>query len=167
VAPSPNLTTKGNPGYINADLPEIFHTHGTTARERIAQWVAIRAAEPGITAADAAKKMGLAPKSLNALIGKATKEGWLKFDDPIARINHEIIPKVLDNLNTFLDARDKAVTIETAKGTIFKTYQASEGALEGQQQNVLALKIEMIGSDTAPIISGQVIGKPRELKDSQ
>jgi len=111
--------------------------------------------------------MGLAPKSLNALIGKATKEGWLKFDDPIARINHEIIPKVLDNLNTFLDARDKAVTIETAKGTIFKTYQASEGALEGQQQNVLALKIEMIGSDTAPIISGQVIGKPRELKDSQ
>jgi hypothetical protein len=125
----------------------------------------MRAVDPGVTVIEAAKKMGLSPNSLRAYIQRGTREGWLRFDDSIDRIRHEIVPKVLDNISGFLDAKDKTVTIETAKGTIFRTYQAAEGALDGQQ-TVLGLKIEMIGGplDQQPVLMGQVIGKPKELK---
>ena len=54
------------------------------------------------------------------------------------------------------------MTIETAKGTIFKQYQDSKG-ISDAPQTILALKIETIGVDDQKIIEGHVVGVAREL----
>jgi transposase len=137
---------------------------GNSKRARVGQWLAIRTAEPGLSNPDIAKRIGISPQTLNAVINSANKEGWLKFDDPLSRIEHEIVPKTIDNLNYWLDQKDKTVSLECAKGTTFKVYQASKGALE-TPNTVLALKIEMAEGDSARVIAGHVVGKPRELGD--
>lgn len=152
-------------GKINADLPPLI-AEDRSARGRIAQWLAIRAAEPQLKNKDIAERMGIATNSLNTLIQKAVRDGWLKFDDPLSRIEHEVVPKVVDNLVTFLDAKDKTVTLETAKGTIFKTYQEVKGIQE-VPQTVLALKIEASEPSTVKVAVGQIIGKPREKVEDE
>lgn len=151
---------------LNADLPVFHITGGRTPRDRIAQWIELRLLQPDITTKEAADKMGIAPRTLSALINRATKEGWLVFDDPISKIDHEIVPKVLDNLNHFLDAKDRVVTIEAAKGTVFKTYQEAKGIVD-QPTTVLALKIEPAEGSNVRVISGQIVGKPKELSNGQ
>lgn len=148
-------------------VPPVWRQHKGHAGSRaiIADWLKLRALEPDITMKDASAKLGIHRSTLHAIINRGTKAGWLRFDDPLARIEHQIIPKVIDNLNHFLDERDKTVTIETAKGTIFKAYQESKGINEGAK-TVLALKIEMPeGVEPAKIVAGTVIGKPRVVID--
>lgn len=123
-------------------------------------------AEPGIKSNEIARRIGISPKTLYAYISQANREGWLKFDDPISRIDHEIIPKVLDNISEFLDQKDKTVTIETAKGTIFKQYQDEKGLGE-VSQTVLALKIETVEPDRVKVITGHIVGKPKALLEGE
>ena len=124
----------------------------------------MRALEPGITTMECAKRMGIAPITLATYISRARRAGWLVFDDPMSRLEHEIIPKVADNLNYYLDQRDRTVTIETAKGTLFKQYQAEQG-IQDSAQTVLAIKIEypqdLIDSPEIKVISGNIVGKPK------
>lgn len=118
-----------------------------------------------MTTNEIAEKIGLGPKTLNNYIRQAVKEGWLKFEDPRERLDFELIPKVVRNLNELLDKRDKTITIETAKGTLFKQFQQEHGIAEGNS-NVIALKIEAAPSlegQQIKVISGQVVGKPKEL----
>lgn len=130
-------------------------------RARIAAWLAIRASEPGITQKEIAQRMGISPNTLYSLIYRAQKAGWLKFDDPMAKLEYQVIPKALDNLNKFLDEGDKTVTIEVAKGTIFKTYQESKGVGENVPQTILAIKFEQPTGDMVKVVTGQVVGKSR------
>lgn len=133
-------------------------------RSRIADWLEVRALEPGITNTEIARRMGISRQSLQALIYKAQQEGLLKFEDPLDKIEYEVIPKVVNNLNHYLDAKDKTVTIETAKGTIFKAYQESKGINEAAQ-TILALKIEAApGGEGVKVVSGHIVGKPREVE---
>lgn len=148
---------------LNADLP-VLYTRNRSDRARIGEWIAMRALEPNITIKEAARRMGLVPHSLSALIYRANKAGWLKFEDPLSTIEYEIIPKAIDNLNHFLDKRDKTVTIETAKGTIFRQFQESKGISEAGQ-TVLALKIEPSESTDIKVVAGHIVGKPRQLED--
>ena len=135
------------------------------SRAIIADWLHLRALEPDITLKEASVKLGMHRTTLSAVINNGVKEGWLRFDDPLSRIEHQIVPKVLDNLNHFLDARDKTVTIETAKGTVFKTYQESKG-ISQTSNTVLALKIEMPeGMGETKIVTGSVVGKPKVIID--
>jgi hypothetical protein len=157
------VETKVTEAPLNADTPLIATGGWYTGRERIAEWIRLRAIEPGISNKEVARRFGLAPHSLNALITKATKEGWLIFEDSLSRLEYEIIPKVTDNLNYFLDKKDKTVTIETAKGTLFKQYQESKG-ISDAPQTILALKIEPADDDTVKVITGQIIGRGREIE---
>lgn len=131
----------------------------------------LRQAEPGITNKEVAERLGLAPSTLNAYIGKARAQGWLVFSDPLSRIEHEIIPQTLDNLAFYLSkegGRDKQVTIETAKGTLFKQYQEAKG-ISDAPQTVLALKIETLAHDQQKVLTGHVVGKARvvEVKNEE
>jgi hypothetical protein len=148
---------------LNADLPPI-QIQGKTGRDRILQFIAIRNEQPDLTHADIARKLGLAPRTLYTLISKATREGWLVFSDPVSRIENEIIPKVVDNLSHYLDLKDKQVTIETAKGTIFRKY-ADEQGIHDMPQTVLALKIEKGDGPDIKVAIGSIVGKPREIED--
>lgn len=138
-----------------------FVVVGKSPRDRVAQWITIRQQEPDLTTADIARKMNLTPRTLYAYLQRAHKEGWLRFDDPLARVEHEIIPKVLDNMSLFLDQRDKQTTIEAFKSTVARSYQEARG-LTDAPQTFVAIKIEAANPDSTKIITGQIVGKPRE-----
>lgn len=141
-------------------------THKTT-KKRVADWLAMRFLEPDLTTAECAKRMGINPSTLYTHINRATKAGWLRFNDPLSRIEHEIIPKTLDNIKMFLDEGDKQVTIETAKATVFRQFQESKVAAP-TNLNVLSLKIELAPGVTLPSIemtSNHVVGKPIHVID--
>lgn len=167
---NPLATTdpSGNRRFVDGEVPQYIIT-GTTKRDKVAQYVAWRAQEPGITNQEIAKRLGISRITLTSIIKKATDEGWLKFDEPLSRLEFEVIPKVIDNLTHFLDKKDKTVTIETAKGTVFKDYQKAQGTGEGSQV-VLALKIEAIEPENVKITAGQIVGSPKviegEVKDA-
>lgn len=145
---------------LNADY--LVAPVGPTARSRIAEWIEMRIANPELGTPEIARRIGLSPHTLNAHIAKATREGWLKFDDPLARMEYQIVPKMLDGLDGLLDRGDKSAIIETAKGTVFKMYQNAKG-IQDQPQTVLALEIKMPEPGKEPtIVIGQVVGKPRE-----
>jgi len=150
---------------ISADLPPIV-MRGRTPRDRVLEWLEIRAMNPNITNKDAAEKMGIAISHLNTIITRARKAGWLIFEDPMQRIEHEIMPKVAENLNYYLDQRDRTVTIETAKGTLFKQFEKAHGIGEQTSQTVLAIKIEYPetlpeGPEIKILSRGNVVGTPK------
>lgn len=157
---------------LDADIApgDIIQVAGRTSRDRIAQWIELRHLEPGITNNEVAKRLGIASSTLNSVISKARKEGWLTITDPLARIEHEIIPQTLDNIAFYLSkegGRDKQITLETAKATIYKQFTESKGISEAPT-TVLALKIEALpagaeNAPTSPIVSGTIVGKARVL----
>lgn len=107
--------------------------------------------------------MGITPGTLSTHIYRATKEGWLKFDDPLSRVEFQLIPKIVRNLDEFLEDRDRTVTIEAAKGTLFKQYAESKGVTNAPT-TVLALKLELPSGETKAIF-GKVVGSGRALDD--
>lgn len=147
---------------------DIIYAQGRTARHRVGQWLALKAANPALTKTEAAKMLGLSPRTLQTILYRAAKEGWLKFEDPLARIEYKIIPKVLDNIEHMLNEGNERVTLETAKGTVFRQYQESKGISDGAS-NVLALKIETPPGMDIQVVSGKIVGKPRfsELDEPQ
>lgn len=146
---------------IRADQPLV--AQGKSPRDRVGQWLLLRQSDPSLTNKDIAAKLGILPASLSSIISQAVRDGWLSFDDPLSRLEHEIIPKVVDNLSLFLDQKDKQVTLETAKGTLFKQYQDSKG-ISDAPTTVLALKIEAVPSGQASPSSGRIIGNPRVIE---
>jgi hypothetical protein len=157
-------------GVLEADYPEAMTKRQPVAtklhRSRIAAWIKMRNEEPGITNKEIAERLSIHPRYLSTLIWRASKEGWLKFDDPMNVIEYRLIPKVTENLEYYLNKRDKTVTLETAKGTIFKQYQESKG-ISDAPQTVLALKIEggAPRGEEIKAVLGQIVGKPRKFTD--
>lgn len=158
VGPKTERATKD--GMLEADFPDGIAVPINTKRGRVMEWIQMRSMEPGITQVECAKRMGIAPGYLHACVSQARKEGWLRFEDPMARMEFEIIPKTIDNLAALLDAKDKTATIESAKGTIFKSYLNSQGVIE-QPQTVLALRIDRADGDNLKIVTGRIVGKSK------
>ena len=143
-------------------------SHGTSiARGHVASWIHARAEEPELTNIDIAKRLGISAKTLNNHIYRARKEGWLHFEDPLEEVEYGIVPKVVKNLNKFLDDEDKTVTLEVAKGTLFKQFQEAKGITE-KSMNVLAIRLELpeIGIDST-IVSGKIVGKPKTFIEAE
>ena len=147
-------------GMIHADFPDGIALSRATKRTRVMQWVQLKSIEPGITNVEVAKRLGISTSHLQGCLTEARKEGWLRFEDPMSRMEFEIIPKTLDNLAQLLDNKDKTATIETAKGTIFKSYLNSQGISE-QPQTVLALRIDRADGENMNIVTGRIVGKSK------
>lgn len=134
-------------------------------RDRVKKWLQWKAIEPKLTQREAAERLGIAEQTLTNTIYKATKEGWLKFEDPLAELEYEIMPKVTHNLKYYLDQGDKDVTIKTAQGTLFKQFQAAKGVQQtAPQTTVLAFKIEIPPGGPANAATGVIVGTPRKLE---
>jgi len=146
---------------LDADVP-VMIAKSRTPQSRVAEWLELKALDPNMSNIEAAKRMGLATSTLNSIISRAVKAGWLKFDDPMSRMEHEIIPQVMDNLSYHLKKKDKTVTIETAKGTIFKQFQADKGVSDGQT-TILALKLELPEGTAVAVGSGKIVGTPKAI----
>lgn len=166
------MVPKGEAQVLNADLPVLTATpekgddinRSLYARRIIVEWIALRSLEPDITNKDAAARMGIGRPTLQTIITRAAKEGWLKFDDPLNRLEYQVLPKVVDNINRFIEEGDKTVTLETAKGTLFPAYRERQG-ISDASQTILALKIEPADNQEVKVITGQIVGTPRRLEE--
>ena len=163
------LETTTGTGPLNADGDILYADSAGRERDefshraRVVQWIALRA--KGLTNKEIATALGIAPRSLNNAIYRANKAGWLKYNNPTERFENEIIPKVVDNIDHWINLKDKTMTIEAAKGAgIFKSHQAVK--VEGDApQTVLALKIETMEGGEAKILTGHVVGRAREIEE--
>lgn len=141
------------------EKPLIIDDH-SSEREAIAKWLAWRVKEPKISMTEASRRLGLQPSTLRRYVGRAEKAGWLQVQDPIERIEKVIIPKTLDNIEYFLAKRDRVVTVETAKNTVYRQFQEAKG-ISNAPKTVLALRIEAAPQDAPIISSSKVVGTPR------
>ena len=145
---------------IDASDPNaIIVVKDASPRSKVAEWVLMRA--EGTSNAVIAKKLCISLPLLETYIYKGCKEGWLKLHSPTDRMEHVIVPKIVDNVEHFIDAKDRTMTIEAAKGMgIFKSHQAIK--VEGQSSpTMLALKIEMTGEPTKG--GGNILGTPKTI----
>jgi transposase len=145
--------------YADGFPPVLVEDRST--RARVLQVIALK--QKGLNLQQCAEKLGISYSYVRTLMWKAGKDGWLKFTDPMERFEHELMPKVVDNIEYWLDQKDKKMTIEAAKGGgIFRSHQTIK--VEGQAPSqVLALKIEMPEGGVAPT-AGKIIGTPRRLE---
>lgn len=145
------------------NLPTLI-AQDRSPRGRVAEWIAIRATDPSLTNNQIAERLGITPKALNSYIAKAVREKWLKFDDPLERMEHEIIPLATEEYKQLLKDGDKTAVIEAAKGLLFPLYKDSKGVTENQQ-SILAIKIEYPKKegeviDAQVVKRGTIVGKP-------
>lgn len=112
------------------------------SKKILVEWIALETLHPEMTRREQAERLGVNIYTLRHILTKAGKEGLVKFDDPLDKLTHQLVPKVVENLEHFLDQKDKTVTIETAKATVFKQFQEAEGIKE--QQTVIALKLDIV-----------------------
>lgn len=130
---------------------------------RVAQWFATRTANPNLSNREIAERIGVTYDTLMRCIAQARREGLLNFADPLDQLKYKVIPKAVDNLQELLDKKDKQATLETVKGTVFKTWQAQE--VNQQITNlVLGIKIEMPDGQQSKVFTGQVVGIPKEAE---
>jgi predicted transcriptional regulator len=114
----------------------------------------------GMTVRQIAAERGIAYDTLKSYIYKATKAGELVHDSIADRLEYEIIPKVVDNVNTFLDEKSEKMTIEAAKGLgVFKSYQAVK-VENATPSMVLAIKFENSDVQVAPA-DEEILGQPK------
>ena len=153
---------KGTP---SVELPILRTYNERSPRARVSEWLAYRAKFPGIMNIEVAQKMGISAHTLNCAITIGGKEGWLVFDDPHERLKHKIVPKIVDNIEYYIDQKDKTMTIEAARGTgLFQSYQAAKA--EGEPvQTMLALKIEHADGGETKVITGHIVGRPRNIEE--
>lgn len=138
-------------------------------KQNTATWLKMKAANPDLTNKEIAKELGISVNTLQNTLYKAKKEGWLTFTDPLEDLRYGMIPKIADNLNLFLDARDRTVTLEAAKATLFRRYQTEEGIAE-QPSTILALKIELpegFSRDNLPKPKGVIVARPNTFVDAE
>ena len=98
----------------DADFPVLYALpKPDSARSRILQYITLRA--EGLKGQEIADRIGIKYATLRTMVYKASKEGWLKFTDPTERFQNQIVPKVVDNIEHWIDKKDKTMTIEAAK----------------------------------------------------
>lgn len=92
-----------------------------------------------------AAALNLSQRSLSSYLYKAGKNGWLNIDNPKDRLEYQVLHKVVRNIDDMLDSPDpevkQQVTMETAKGTIFKSF--GEQMQQLAPSTLVAIKIEM------------------------
>lgn len=134
--------------------------------------VAMRVA--GLTTEEIAKALNIKPASVNQYMWLAGKNGWLPkrgggFADPKDRMEYQIAHKVVRNIDEMLDSQDldtrKEVTMETAKGTLFKKF-GEVAAAPTSTNMVIAIRMERPTStiELPPIREGTTGGQPKYIE---
>lgn len=112
----------------------------------------------------ASERLGVSHGHLRTIVWKASKEGQIRFDEPYERLEYNVIPKAVENLEALLNEGDKTATMETVKGTIFKQWAERKGVGE-VQHTVLALKFEGPDPGQTTAVMGRIVGKPKGLPE--
>lgn len=154
----PVLIGKPSESPLNAD--PVLVAPSKERRDKVAQWILFRA--QGMPNTEIAPKLGMTVASLHSMVSKATREGWLTFDNAAERLEFELAPLIVDNVKYWLEKKDREMTVRAAQGIgLFKAHQA----VKVENQNppmVLALKIEAPAlPDNIKVVEGMVVGRAR------
>ncbi len=140
---APELAVTPPPNTEEIAKPSWYLPPDSKVRFVALQAIAMRIA--GMEDEDIAKAMGISAKSISPYIYRAGKNGWLDIDNPKQRMEYQLMHKVVNNIETMLDSPDlemrERVTMETAKGTLFKAF--GEQQVAAPAQTMVAIKIEM------------------------
>jgi isopentenyldiphosphate isomerase len=124
-----------------------------------------------------ATELGLKPATINQYMFFAGRNGWLKKTaiDPSDRLEHEVMHKVVRNIDEALDSDDEErrdrMTVKAAEGVLFPRYkeQATEAAAP---MMMIGVRIEMpnIPGTPAPTVregttGGEPLWKEGEVED--
>ena len=146
---------------------------GSLVRKKALAIVAMRA--QGYTSDEIAAELKVKVATLSTYVHRAVKSGFLVnkrgeslLADPRDQVEYELAHKVVRNLGVLLDCGDlktqKEVTLEVAKGTLFKKFDQQVNA-PLPNMNVLSLRIEMPrGADTITVREGSIGGKPMYIE---
>ena len=130
----------------------------------IADW-ALHKAE-GKSNQEIADLLGINYSTLRTYLCRAHKEGWLRIEDPLDRLEHVIGPKVVENVEHFIDKKSERMTIKAAEGLgYFKSHQVVKSD-EIARPTILALKIEMPiqAEQSVEQLMGAIKGTPKYLE---
>lgn len=112
-----------------------------------------------------AEQLGITKNTLKTYMHRAHTRGWLtiaSFDDPDDKLEIVLKSQTVENLNAFLVAKDKEVTLETAKGLgLFKTHQTIKTDQAPPIGIALSVQVELPVTGIAPIARvGSIGGQP-------
>jgi hypothetical protein len=120
----------------------------------------------GFSKDEISKELGLSKETLRYYLYLAGKNGWLQFTSAQDHLEYGLVPKIVENIEHHLNARDKKVTIEAAKGVgLFRSHSVIKSE-QAPAATVLALKIEMPSSSPVQLPTGVVLGEPRAITAS-
>ncbi len=122
----------------------------------------------GMKLAEISETLGIPKQTIQTYVKRSISAGWFTYKESMDvedQIEYSIPDKVVRNVNEFLDARDKDMTVEAAKGLgIFKQHQAVkvDGAVNVGM--ALSVRVEMPplkdGQSPIAILPGSVGGTP-------
>lgn len=122
----------------------------------------------GMTNVQIAETLHYSPTTIDTYLYRAGKQGWLSeiVDDPKDAIEYDVMHKVVRNMGEALDSddaerRDK-MTVEVARGTIFKKFDPQTGQA-APTLTMLAVKIEMPVGALEKVRPGAIVGQPAYL----
>lgn len=124
-------------------------------------WLAFQAAERGISFAEVGRRLGYTGDYIARCVHESIRNGDIIINEPMDRVEFDLIPLALDGLKNLLQAQDPKAIIETAKGTIFPIFKESKGVKE-VTSTVLAIDVKLPdGSENAKLVTGHIVGRPK------
>lgn len=168
VAPSlpPAPQTGVAPPPTKKPLPKL--PRNSMVRKKAFAIIALRA--QGMSTEQIAAELDIKPASIYQYLWRASKAGLLPkteggtFLDPRDQVEVDLTQRVTRNMREFLDSDDesirKEVTLELAKGALFKKFDPEKGSVANPQMNVLSIRIEMPEGPPPVIRAGTVGGTP-------
>jgi hypothetical protein len=139
-------------------------------RKKVLAIIAMECA--GKSHTEIAAELGIKEKTIRQYKFIAGKKGWLTSVDPRDQLEYNLGHKIVENFKEALDSPDPArkdkMTVELAKGTIFKKFDAQASVAPPMS----ALTINIVNAPTeggsAPTVRvGTMHGTPKTYTDAQ
>lgn len=130
-------------------LPSWYCPPDSKVRTTALQIIAMRIA--GMDDDEIAKLLKISVKSISPYVYRASKNGWLEFDNPKEQLQYAVVPKAVRNLNAALDKQNERlasgltvgdhVALKVAEMTVAKEFD--QQATAAIAHSIVAIKIEM------------------------
>lgn len=122
----------------------------------------------GLTDAEIAAQLGLAPKSISNLIHRAAKNGWLTEDaalvNPKDDLEYRLSHKALRNIEQALDSDDPALrakaTFKVADAVLFPSFAAAAETPPQLQAVAITINMPDMGGVMPTVREGATAGVP-------
>lgn len=132
-------------------------------RETAIKIVAMRAG--GFKPSEIAAALNIKESNIRPYVWRASKNGWLQFDNPEDSLEFQLLPKAIRNINDALDDPTRHMTsgqtvgtqvaLKIAEGTLFKKFDQGSGL---PPQTIVAVKIEMPDGPRPQVRAGNDVG---------